>query len=112
MASGPEATVISLHEYQVSAVAGRRARQRVDDMRWRHPSMLSRRDGGAAGEDIVAVVREIEGHATASPPGRPPRNQMSWPGASLPSRSSCAAGSPATTASTSSASTHTSPTRS
>ena len=61
MASGPEATVISLHEYQVSAVAGRRARQRVDDMRWRHPSMLSRRDGGAAGEDIVAVVREIEG---------------------------------------------------
>ena len=82
MASRPEATVISLHEYPVSAAAGRRARQRVDDMR-RHPSMLSRRDhGGAAREDIVAVVREIEDVATTPPPGRPARNQMSWPGAS------------------------------
>ena len=42
MASGPEATVISLNEYRVSAVAGRRAWQRVDD--------------------TVAIVREIDGH--------------------------------------------------
>ena len=39
--------------------------------------MLSRRDGGAAGEDIVAVVREIDGHRDGAAARETPRKQMS-----------------------------------
>ncbi len=62
MASRPDTAVISLNEYQRSAVAGRRAVRRVDDMR-RRPSMLSGQDyTGAPSQDIAAVVREIDEH--------------------------------------------------
>jgi 1-acyl-sn-glycerol-3-phosphate acyltransferase len=59
MTSGPEATVIPLHAYPASTIAPRRAIQRADSMR-RHPSMRSRRDSGAPGEDIAAVIHEID----------------------------------------------------
>lgn len=73
MESGPEATVISLNEYPASAVAGGRARQRVDHIYRQHSSMLSRQNGGAADEDIVAVVHDIERRRNAAreAPDRP-----------------------------------------
>ena len=57
----PNTTVISPQSYPARTAAQQRARQRAEDMR-RHPSAWSRREGGASGDDLAAVVYEIDAH--------------------------------------------------
>src|ERR1700722_13737904 len=58
-----EATVISLHAHPARTAVEHRAPQRANDIR-RHPSTLSRRGGGAPGDEFAAVARVLRRRLT------------------------------------------------